>query len=240
MNNRIPPLTDRNDFAEVAEKYFKKTNKAIEIGVFEGLFARSNLKYWSGEYYMCDTFDMKRPEDAKRDQELKRSTDKNGHQGLRKVLENTDSAKDRCHIVKDFSVQAAKQFEDNFFDWIYIDAMHDYTNVANDLEAWWPKLRVGGLFSGDDFWSSQKTLKEYQNRDAEKTLSAIDLEILNRFIVNADPFPQRKAFNYPRTAQAFGWGTAHAVYEHAKKTGRDLNITFVNDRYGTPAWYIIK
>ena len=242
MSKRIPPLTDRYDFAEVAEMYFKKTNKAIEIGVFTGRFAMTNLKYWSGEYYMCDTFDMKRPEDIKMDKKLKRCVDKNSHAGLKSLIKNTEFAKDRCHIIKNFSVQAAEQFENDFFDWIYIDAMHDYTNVANDLEAWWPKLRTGGLFTGDDFWSSRRALKEYQDRDSEKILSTTDIEILDRFIANTDPFPKRpmRRHNYPRIAKRFGWGTAHAVYEHAKKTERDLNITFVNDRYGTPAWYIIK
>lgn len=37
------------------------------------------------------------------------------------------------------------------FDVIYIDASHEYKNVRQDLEAWWPLLRPGGVMFGDDY-----------------------------------------------------------------------------------------
>tara|TARA_R110000851_G_scaffold192198_5_gene342808 strand:+ start:3702 stop:4409 length:708 start_codon:yes stop_codon:yes gene_type:complete len=233
----IPPLTDRYDFPLIAEEYFKKTNNAIEIGVFEGRLSREALLKWSGQYYMCDTFDIKREQDSQNDKELKRPIDKNGHNGLSKVLEVTDFAKERRHIIKDFSVNASSGFEDGYFDWIYIDAMHDYKNVADDLKAWWPKLRVGGLFSGDDYWSSNAGYRDYKKYSDQKTLNDADLEILSKVIIHNSGkiYP-----NYPDIANNYQWGTAHAIYEHAKKHRRQLNITFVNNRYQTPAWYIIK
>jgi len=36
-------------------------------------------------------------------------------------------------------------------DYVYVDARHDYAGVKEDLEAWWPKLRKGGLLAGHDF-----------------------------------------------------------------------------------------
>jgi predicted O-methyltransferase YrrM len=45
----------------------------------------------------------------------------------------------------------ASAFEDGTFDFIHIDADHSYEGVKRDLDAWWPKLRSGGLFSGDDY-----------------------------------------------------------------------------------------
>jgi predicted O-methyltransferase YrrM len=54
-------------------------------------------------------------------------------------------------IIVDFSVEAAKQFEDGYFDFVYIDADHSYKGVTEDLEAWYPKVRKGGMMAGHDY-----------------------------------------------------------------------------------------
>jgi hypothetical protein len=56
----------------------------------------------------------------------------------------------RVSFIEDFSVNAAKHFADNSVDFIYIDGNHAYKFVTQDLEAWYPKLRQGGLMAGDD------------------------------------------------------------------------------------------
>lgn len=42
-------------------------------------------------------------------------------------------------------------FEDDYFDFIYIDADHTYEAVKSDLESWYPKLKKGGIMSGHDY-----------------------------------------------------------------------------------------
>jgi hypothetical protein len=54
------------------------------------------------------------------------------------------------YIIKD-SLEASKDFEDNFFDFVYIDAGHSYTDVCNDLLHWSCKVKPNGLFCGDDY-----------------------------------------------------------------------------------------
>jgi Methyltransferase domain/Glycosyl transferase family 2 len=58
---------------------------------------------------------------------------------------------DLVHPVQMLSTRAAQSFPDNFFDFIFLDAAHDYASVQEDLRAWWPKLKVGGLFAGHDY-----------------------------------------------------------------------------------------
>ena len=55
-------------------------------------------------------------------------------------------------FVRNFSYEASLSFPDEHFDFIYIDAAHDYDSVVEDLNAWWPKLKPGGLFSGHDYF----------------------------------------------------------------------------------------
>jgi predicted O-methyltransferase YrrM len=49
------------------------------------------------------------------------------------------------------STQAAQRFEDNSIDAVIIDADHQYVSVREDLAAWVPKVKRGGIVAGDDF-----------------------------------------------------------------------------------------
>ena len=52
---------------------------------------------------------------------------------------------------------ARKEDTDTLFDgaleFVYVDATHLYADAARDLAAWWPKLRVGGVMAGDDYFN---------------------------------------------------------------------------------------
>jgi Methyltransferase domain len=46
------------------------------------------------------------------------------------------------------SIEGASHVPDQSLDFVYIDARHDYCGVTEDLNAYWPKLRPGGIISG--------------------------------------------------------------------------------------------
>ena len=48
------------------------------------------------------------------------------------------------------SLDAAKEIE-GMLDFCYIDACHEYEAVKEDLAAWYPKVKVGGVIGGHDF-----------------------------------------------------------------------------------------
>jgi hypothetical protein len=58
---------------------------------------------------------------------------------------------DRYKIIRKYSVDAAKDFEDNSLDFVYLDAQHTWAACTADLIAWYPKVRSGGLMAGHDF-----------------------------------------------------------------------------------------
>jgi cephalosporin hydroxylase len=66
-------------------------------------------------------------------------------------LKNTNPIKDRITPIKSLSWEVADQFEDESVDFVYIDADHSYESVTKDLIAWWPKVKTGSYFGGDDF-----------------------------------------------------------------------------------------
>lgn len=65
----------------------------------------------------------------------------------------------RVRLIREFSVNAARFFPDEYFDFIYIDADHTYDAVKEDLRAWYPKVKKGGILSGHDYISAEMTMK---------------------------------------------------------------------------------
>ena len=49
------------------------------------------------------------------------------------------------------SVAAAAQYADNSLDMVYLDGGHSYEQVLADLNAWYPKVKLGGVIGGHDF-----------------------------------------------------------------------------------------
>lgn len=99
----------------------------VEVGIYIGTFSK----------HLLDTTDIKlHGVDIDLKQEAKAVA---GQYDGRYILHKGDSP------------LAAQEFADNSFDFVHIDAGHTDVAVREDLEAWWPKLRSGGLFSGDDY-----------------------------------------------------------------------------------------
>ena len=59
----------------------------------------------------------------------------------------------RAVVHRQTSVDAAPAIADGSLDWVYVDGDHTYDAVRNDLAAWAPKLKPGGLMTGDDYGS---------------------------------------------------------------------------------------
>lgn len=53
-------------------------------------------------------------------------------------------------IIAD-SVAASRMFGAASVDWVHLDARHDYAGVKADIQAWLPKVKLGGWLSGDDY-----------------------------------------------------------------------------------------
>jgi FkbM family methyltransferase len=77
---------------------------------------------------------------------------------------------DRCEIIRDTSVSASDQFEDESLDFVFIDAIHDYENCFADISAWQSKVKRGGYIMGHDWEHEnypevQRAVEEYFKND---------------------------------------------------------------------------
>ena len=67
--------------------------------------------------------------------------------------------RNKFKMHKGKSFEAVKAFEDNYFDFIYLDQEHDYISVREDLNLWWCKLKEGGVMSLRNYAVSNEGLK---------------------------------------------------------------------------------
>jgi hypothetical protein len=49
------------------------------------------------------------------------------------------------------SLAAANTYADNSLDFVLLDASHEYEDVKADIQAWLPKVKIGGFLAGDDY-----------------------------------------------------------------------------------------
>jgi len=88
-------------------------------------------------------------------------------------LKNIEPVKDKITPVKALSWDGADFYEDNSLDFVFIDAAHDYESVKKDINAWFPKIKKGGVISGHDYtWCDdvKKAVNEFfQNKTIYET-----------------------------------------------------------------------
>lgn len=66
-------------------------------------------------------------------------------------LNNIEPVKHQIKPVKALSWDGADHYADESLDFIFIDAAHDYESVKKDINAWFPKLKNGGVIAGHDY-----------------------------------------------------------------------------------------
>ena len=122
----------------------KKRGKAAEIGVNQGEFSELILKINKpGLLHLVDNWDSKRYRTG-----LHGVVDK-----FRNLIEDG-----RVQIHRKPSTEAAADFEDDYFDWIYIDTDHSYYTTREELVRYAPKIKLDGIIAGHDYivgnWST--------------------------------------------------------------------------------------
>ena len=74
---------------------------------------------------------------------------------------NTEISKGKMEIHRKLSTEAVEDFEDNYFDWLYIDTSHCYKGTKAELELYASKVKTGGVIAGHDYMMGNWT-KQYR------------------------------------------------------------------------------
>jgi hypothetical protein len=78
-------------------------------------------------------------------------------------LKNIEPLKSVINPIRMSSVEASKLYEDGSLDFVYIDGAHDYDSVYDDIQHWYPKVKVGGYIAGDDLDWQGVNMAVYDN-----------------------------------------------------------------------------
>ena len=77
--------------------------------------------------------------------------------------------------IRKSSLEAAKDFQDESCDVVYIDMEHTYEAVKEDIQAWLPKVKTGGYISGHDYikgWPGvMKAVQEFFPKNKIKVMN---------------------------------------------------------------------
>lgn len=96
------------------------------------------------------------------------------------TMNNLKIYNDRFKLIRKYSDDAIKDFEDNFLDFIFIDGLHTYEQVKKDCENFYSKVKSGGLFSGHDYNNIKEVrdaVKEFAIKQGLKTIHSTNYDV---------------------------------------------------------------
>lgn len=126
-----------------------KNKKCLEVGCFRGVSSEVFLLHEPKEMHFVDAWGK-----CKNYSECNWALSSKNWSSIKSEFEeriNPYKEKTEITITHDFSKEASKNAEDNYFDFIYIDGGHSYNCVKSDISHWLPKLSKGGYFCGHDY-----------------------------------------------------------------------------------------
>jgi hypothetical protein len=123
----------------------KKSLVGVEVGVYRGYHAREMLLALDIErLYLVDPYMKYKDYHDYLVKKKVASAEKEAHEHLAEFNK-------QIIWIRKMSTEAAEEIPDGSLDFVYIDGNHQYDYVRGDMRAWYPKVKMGGLFGGHDY-----------------------------------------------------------------------------------------
>lgn len=121
----------------------------VEVGSAFGQFATQIAGQWKGRSLaMIDPWENLPKEEYRENHEAV------DYIQWHRICQDLAARDNRLRLIKARSMDAVKEFENLSLDWVYIDGNHDYGFVLQDLDAWYNKVKTGGVLCGHDFYNN--------------------------------------------------------------------------------------
>lgn len=133
----------------------------VEVGVHKGMNIKRILNFINiKKLYLVDPWTGSN-QNEKNDQE--------------KIYQNVlrdFSYNSKIEIIRKTSIDACKDFKNLSLDFVYIDGDHSYESVKQDLNSWFPKIKMFGVICGDDYghFSGKGVIKAVDEFSYEKKI----------------------------------------------------------------------
>jgi predicted O-methyltransferase YrrM len=150
-----------------AVKYLNPGEIGVELGTFEGKSAlyfglEMQLQNSRGSFVTIDTFDSDTYKDDDLNNEARARWIKAHVQGdigerltpdqrFQWISSNIKEAGLPVTVLKEDSVKAADNYKDGSLGFVFLDSLHTYERVRDEIKAWMPKLKPRGLLAGHDY-----------------------------------------------------------------------------------------
>lgn len=136
-------MTDRGTMAAT----LPNGGRVFEVGVQKGDYANMIMQFNKpSELVLIDCWEQQSVVDYGHDP----ANVANDEQAvLEKITRDRFADNPEVRIIKAYSQDAVKQFEDEYFDWGYLDANH--LRLREELDSWLPKVKRGGWLCGHDY-----------------------------------------------------------------------------------------
>ncbi len=121
----------------------------VEVGVQQGIFSEHLLRHWKGLHLI--SVDPWMADDADGYVDIANVPQAEQESRFQTTCQRLAPFGRRSTIWRMTSLEAAARIPAHCLDFAYIDARHDYDSVMEDLEAWFDRVRPGGILAGHDY-----------------------------------------------------------------------------------------
>lgn len=160
-------------------KYMPKNAIVAEVGVAYGEFTKKILSIMKPQkFYAVDYYSQDNPHRAYMGRNDFQTSNLTHYEWYEKEFEK-EIQSGLLEMKQGFSWDVLETFPDNYFDYVYLDACHEYDAVKKDVEVLYRKVKANGIIAFNDYNSYCMTI-EPTRKNAYFGVPAVVNEFIGR------------------------------------------------------------